>query len=251
VQRLRDLHELGDDPAFERFPATDELLLVLEHAQRWAGNLKQPGNTPVNVSGEAAVLRVKLWQYLREQADAGQLKAIEHGRAAGVPWQHFTEALCVTSKQGAFQKAQRLKAEQVREPGERRTPEVAREHADRAAAEERAERAMIIAQERRFPAAQHITRLLLEQRDDLTLDDMAAYWLSELTKTIDDRDNPAKRARFTSWLEALVRAIQGHARESGRPPATTDEARRALALATDFTHQERPEIPRQTTGEGA
>lgn len=88
--------------------------------------------------GEAAVLRAKLWQYLREQADAGQLKAIEHGRAAGMPWHHFVEALCVTSKQGAYQKAQRLKAEQVREPGERRAPEVAREHADHAAAEERA-----------------------------------------------------------------------------------------------------------------
>jgi hypothetical protein len=70
--------------------------------------LKHPKDSPVNVVGEAAVLRATLWQYLREQADAGQLKAIEDGRAVGVPWQHFTEALCVTSKQGAFQKARRL-----------------------------------------------------------------------------------------------------------------------------------------------
>ncbi|MFE4256033.1 hypothetical protein ACFRU3_42680 [Streptomyces sp. NPDC056910] len=70
---------------------------MLEHAQTWGDKLAQPENSPVNVKGEAAVLRATLWQYLREQADAGQLKAIETGRAAGVPWHHFTEALCVTS----------------------------------------------------------------------------------------------------------------------------------------------------------
>ncbi|MFF2132496.1 hypothetical protein ACFVW1_45630 [Streptomyces olivochromogenes] len=48
------------------------------------------------------------------------------------------------SQQGAYQKARRLKAEQVREPGERRTPEVARECEDRAAAEHRAERTLIL-----------------------------------------------------------------------------------------------------------
>ncbi|NWF31390.1 hypothetical protein HW130_35140, partial [Streptomyces sp. PKU-EA00015] len=51
---------------------------------------------------------------LREQADVGQLKAIEAGRAVGMPWHRFNEALCVNTKHGAQQKAQRLKAEQVR-----------------------------------------------------------------------------------------------------------------------------------------
>jgi hypothetical protein len=152
------------------------------------------------VVGEAAVLRAKLWQYLREQADAGQFKAVEDGQAAGVPWDHFTEALCVTSKQGAYQKARRLKADQVREPGERRTPDFAREHEERAAAEERAERALMLVQERRFPVAQRIGRLLLEHRDGIVLDHWAKYWLGEIAETIDDRDDPAKRARFTGWV---------------------------------------------------
>ncbi|WP_265568933.1 hypothetical protein [Streptomyces hygroscopicus] len=143
MSRLRELYLWGGDPAYERFPALHELFLVLDHAQTWAGEPKQPRDSPVNVVGEAAVLRATLWQYLREQADAGQLKAVGDGRAAGVPWQHFTGALCVTSKQGAYRKARRLKAEQVREPGERRTPKVAREHEDRAAAEQRAERALM------------------------------------------------------------------------------------------------------------
>ncbi|MGW2788208.1 hypothetical protein ACWC3X_44925, partial [Streptomyces populi] len=37
VNRLRQLHELGGDPAFERFPASEELFRVLVHAQTWAG----------------------------------------------------------------------------------------------------------------------------------------------------------------------------------------------------------------------
>ncbi|WP_328891936.1 hypothetical protein [Streptomyces sp. NBC_00316] len=247
VNRLRELHELGDDPELERFPASEELFLVLEHAQTWVSKLKQPKDCPVNVVGETAVLRATLWQYLREQADAGQLKAIEDGRAAGVPWDHFAEALCVTSKQGAYQKARRLKAEQVREPGERRTPEVARQHEDRAAAEQRAEQALMLVQERRFPVARQIGQLLLEHRDGMVLDTWATYWLGEIAETLDDRDDPAKRARFTGWVESLVRAIHGHASERKQPPTTTEEARRALALATEFTYQERPKIPEQVS----
>lgn len=74
-------------------------------------------------------------------------------------WHHFAGALSVASKQGAYQKARRLKAEQVREPDERRTPEVAREHEDRAAAEQRAELTLVLVQERRFPVARRIGRL--------------------------------------------------------------------------------------------
>jgi hypothetical protein len=218
VNRLRELHELGGDPAYERFPASEELFLVPDHAQTWAGKLKQPKDSPVNVVGEVAVLRAKLWQYLREQADIGQLKAIEDGRAVGVPWTHFTEALCVASEKGAYQKARRLKAEQVREPGERRTPDVVREHEERAAAEDRAERALLLVQERRFPVAQQLGRLLPEQRDGIVLDSWAAYWLGEIAETIDDRDDPAKRARFTGWVESFVR---------GRP-RTCSTARSAL-----------------------
>ncbi|WP_189327792.1 hypothetical protein [Streptomyces flaveus] len=71
----------------------------------------------------------------------------------------------MTSNQGAYQKARRLKAEQVRDPGERRTPEIAREYEGRKAAEQRAERALMLVQERRFPVARQIGRLLLEHRD--------------------------------------------------------------------------------------
>ncbi|MFI9586469.1 hypothetical protein ACIHCQ_32635 [Streptomyces sp. NPDC052236] len=240
AERLRELHRLGDDPEFERFPDPAELFLMLRHAERMAGELKQPTECPVNVVAEAAVLRAELWQFLREQADRGQLKAIETGRSAGVPWHHFAQALCVTSKQGAYQKARRLKAEQVRDPGERRTPEVARDHEKRVMAEERAERAQVLVQERRFPLAQRIGRLLLEHRDGMAMDSWSTYWLGELAETIDNRDDATKRARFTGWVESFVRAIQAHARERNQPATTTEGARQALALATEFTCQERP-----------
>lgn len=235
VKRLRELHKLAGDPAYERFPATEELFLVLQHAQTWASKLRQPSGHPENVVGEAAVLRATLWEYLRERADPGQLRAIEDGRAANMPWMSFAKALCVTSKQGVYQKARRLKAEQVREAGERRTPEVAREHEDRAAAEQRAEHTMVLAQERRFPVARRIGLSLLENRDGFVLDTWATYWLDEIAETTEDRDDPGKRARFTGWVEAFVRAVHGHARESGQPPTTTEAARQALALATEFT----------------
>jgi hypothetical protein len=171
---------------------------VLEHAQTLAGKLKQP-------------------------------KAIEDGRDAGVPWSHFTEALCVTSEQGAHQ-ARRLKAEQLREPGERRTPETAREHQARAAAEQRAERALMLVQERRFPVAQQIGRLLLEHRDGIVLDSWATFWLGEIAETIDDRDAPAERARFTGWVKSFVRAVHGHARQRNQPSTTPEGARQALPM---------------------
>ncbi|MFE4756533.1 hypothetical protein ACFRIB_41125 [Streptomyces mirabilis] len=245
ADRLRELHELGSDPELERFPDSQELLLVLLHADRTAGQLTQPEHQPVNVLGEAAVLRTKLWQYLRELADAKQLRAIEDGRDAGVPWDHFADALCVTSKQGAYQRARRLKAEQLREPGEWRTPEVATSHERRALTEERAERARITEQVRRFPLAVRIARMLLDQRDGLVVSGMSQYWLEEIEDTIDDRTTATERANFTGFIESFVRNILQLSQETGRQAATTADAQHALERATDFTLHQRPVIPRR------
>lgn len=69
TERLRELHRLGDDPRLEQFPDPAELFLVLRHAEQMASQLTQPANSPINVVGEAALLRAQMWQYLREQAD--------------------------------------------------------------------------------------------------------------------------------------------------------------------------------------
>ncbi|MFI0967765.1 hypothetical protein ACH4S8_41340 [Streptomyces sp. NPDC021080] len=146
-------------------------------------------------------------------------------------------------EQGAYEKARRLMAEQVRDSGEHRTPETAREHEQRAAAEQRAERALMLVQERRFPVARQIGRLLLEHRGSIVLDSWATYRLDEIAKTIDGREDPAERGRFTGWVESFVRAVHGHARQRNRPSINTEEARRALAPATESTFQEWPKTP--------
>ncbi|WP_406499322.1 hypothetical protein OHB06_00805 [Streptomyces sp. NBC_01604] len=44
---------------------------------------------------------------------------------------------------------------------------------------------------------------------------------------------------------ALTRAVHRHARQRNQPSTTTEDAHQALALATEFTYQERLKIPEQ------
>lgn len=81
-----------------------------------------------------AATRMHLGWYAAQRGWVDRSGTVSDVHAAGVPW-HCAGTLCVTYKQGAYPKARRLQAEQLREPGERRTPEVARCHEDRAASE--------------------------------------------------------------------------------------------------------------------
>ncbi|MFE5084437.1 hypothetical protein [Streptomyces mirabilis] len=83
--------------------------------------------------------------------------------------------------------------------------------------------------------------MLLEHRDGLVLGSWEANWLGERAENI---DYAAEYARFTGRLESFAR-IHSHASERNQPSTTTDESRRTLALANEFTYQERPEMPRQ------
>jgi hypothetical protein len=247
VDRLRELYEAGSDPEFEQFPASDELFLVLRHAERTAGELRVDTAKvdPKDVMGEAAVIRTKLWQYLREQADAGQLKAIEAGRAVGLPWHRFNEALCVNTKHGAQQKAQRLKAEQVRRPDERRAPETARAHELMDAAEEVERLGRIARNLPLFPIAHRLCHRLLEQREGLVVDGMSEWWLDDIAEVVDNRTTDLEKANLLDLLASFVREIHKLARDRNQPATTTDEARQALTAATDFVHRPVPAIPRQ------
>ncbi|MEU5539117.1 hypothetical protein [Streptomyces sp. NPDC020362] len=244
VDRLRELYQAGGDPEFERFPATDELFLVLRHAGLTAGELKVDTSTvdPKDVMGEAAVIRAKVWPYLREQADAGQLKAIEAGRAVGMPWHRFNEALCVNTKHGAQQKAQRLKAEQVRRPDERRAPETARAHELTDAAEEVERLGRIARNLPRFPIAHPLCHQLLEHRDGLVVEGMSDWWLDGIAEVVDNRTTDLEKANLTDLLASFEREIHKLTRDRNQPATTTDEARQALTAATDF-------VPPPTAGD--
>ncbi|WP_406423601.1 hypothetical protein OHA59_49680 [Streptomyces sp. NBC_01589] len=115
-------------------------------------------------------------------------------------------------------------------PSSRGVGPAARKHEDRTLAEERAERARVVAQERRFPLALRIGRMLVEHQGDFVVGTMSEYWLSEITNTIDHRETALKRANFSTFIEGFVREIHQLARERNQPATTTDEARRALML---------------------
>ncbi|MFF1707141.1 hypothetical protein ACFVXW_09390 [Streptomyces sp. NPDC058251] len=220
----------------------------MRHAERTASELKVDTAKidPEEVMGEAAVIRTKLWQYLREQADAGQLKAIEAGRVVGMPWHSFNEALCVNTKHGAQQKAQRLKAEQLRRPDERRAPETARAYELMDAAEEVERLGRIARNLPRFPIAHRLCHQLLEYRDvGLLVDGMSEWWLDDIAEVVDNRTTDLEKANLTDLLGSFVREIHKLAQERNQPATMTDEARHALTTATEFVHRPGPAIPRQ------
>ncbi|GAB2711424.1 hypothetical protein GCM10010442_34380 [Kitasatospora kifunensis] len=183
-----------------------------------------------------------LWRHVMEQGESFQLRAVEHGRGAGVEWSGFCEALGVESPQGAYQRARRLKATQVRTwPGERRSPEFARDHEERLAQEERERRTRQAAELRRFEEVRQACWLLLEQRDGLVLDAAANEWVSELADVVADRRTPAEQASLIVYLRQTVDEIHQLARRTNRPSSTTPAARRALEQATDLV--QKPALP--------
>ncbi|MEU9455947.1 hypothetical protein [Streptomyces sp. NPDC048277] len=78
------------------------------------------------------------------------------------------------------------------------------------------------------PVAQRIARQLLKHRDRFAWDSWARYWLEEIVENLDNRDDAAKRARFTDWVENFVKAVHAHARRRNQPSSTTDAAQCAL-----------------------
>ncbi|MFF4806165.1 hypothetical protein ACFY1U_48680 [Streptomyces sp. NPDC001351] len=146
---------------------------------------------------------------------------------------------------GAQQKAQRLKAEQVRRPDERRAPETARAYEPMDAADEVERSGRLAGNLPRFPIAQRLCHQLLQQRGGLVVDGMSLWWLDDIAAVVDDRTTDLEKANLTDLLESFVREIDKLARERNQPATTTVEARQALTAAADFVHRPVPAIPRQ------
>ena len=121
-------------------PAEQELFGALQYLEAHADALKT-----ADARRKAALARVKLWQYLREQADIHQSKAIDAARAANVEWAQLAPALAVNTVSAAYNKALRLRAAALPHPSHlesaiRRTPEAVLEAERLAAARAAAER---------------------------------------------------------------------------------------------------------------
>ncbi|MET8957405.1 hypothetical protein [Streptomyces sp. NPDC004533] len=234
VGDLRHLHEQAEDTNLDRMPADEELFGALLYLEFNAGALKSE-----EARRNSAITRVKLWEYLREQADVHQAKAIEQARAAHAEWADLAPALAVRVPSAAYNKAARLRAAALTDPdcGDRpvrRTPEAVveaeRKAAARAAAERRAQEEAANRHELLVPVAQR----LLEHRDGLNDDEDVIFWLDQIAEVLPDCQTATQVVSLGIYVEAVIRELRRVERTAARPATTTDDARLAYAAAAEL-----------------
>ncbi|MFD8376087.1 hypothetical protein ACFV2Z_35930 [Streptomyces sp. NPDC059688] len=223
------MHEEADDPEIDRMPDDDEIFKALIYLERRSGALKD-----AQARRDAAVKRVAMWQYLREQAEIHQANAVSDARKSGVPWLELMSALAVKSPSAAYNKAARLRATALadqREAAVRRTPEAVlaaeREIAARTAAERRAERDA----ERRHSLVLAVAQRLLQHRDGLSLDEDVTFWLEQIEDVLPDCRTATQMVSLGIYVKAVVRELRRIERTSGRAAAIAEDARLAYAAA--------------------
>lgn len=186
----------------------------------------------------ASVQRVRLWEYIREQADLHQARAIEQARASGVEWADLVSALAVNAPNAAYNKAKRLKAAALTDASHegrhvRRTPEavqeVERQVATRAAAERRAERQAA----RRHTLLAPVARRLIECRAGLDEDEDITFWLDQIAAVLPDCQTSTQLVSLETYVKAVVREVRHRERAKGKMAATAD-ARSAVEAAAEL-----------------
>ncbi|MEU2718650.1 hypothetical protein [Streptomyces sp. NPDC007205] len=232
IAELRQLHEDAEDENVGRMPADEELYQALLYLEAHSGALKSE-----EARRKAAITRVKLWEYLREQADVRQGKAIEDARAAKVEWTALAESLAVNTASAAYNKAKRLRATTLMDPERgdrpvRRTPEAVLVAERRAAAKAAAERRMQEEAARHHALLAPVAQRLIEHRAGLDDDDEVTFWLDQVAAVLPDCETPIQIVSLGRYVEAVVRELRRSERESARPAARTNEARLAYAAAT-------------------
>lgn len=238
--RLRDLLEehLSETSLL---PATEELYALLVFAERSSRRISD-----TSLRAEAAIHRVMLWQWLREQIDAHQLRAVDDARDAGVEWAQLVRPLGVESVPGAHNKVRRMRAEQaVGADGSpvRRTPAAVTAALAARAAEEaqaRTQASAALAHSGRILAA---ARLLHAHVGDLLTDDDDGdieYWINEMDAVLTDVEEAGfpTSAQVASLAVCLSRSssqIQRLAEARGHPTARTSQAAAAVEIASSIT----------------
>ncbi|MGV9937182.1 hypothetical protein ACWDY4_42760 [Streptomyces olivaceoviridis] len=236
VGELRKIHEDAEDPDVERMPADDELFGALVYAEKHVQALR---SQPPEVQRAAALKRVQLWEYLREQTEIHQVRAVEDARRAGAQWIELAPALAVGAPNAAYNKAKRLKAVQLIDETPqahpvRRTPEAVLSAERRIALEQAAERRAQEAAQRRHELLVPVATRLLEQRESLQCDEDADYWLEEIEAVLPHCQTPLQMLSLNRYLDAALRALLKLEKRTGRSPALTEEARLALAAAVEL-----------------
>ncbi|MFF9490161.1 hypothetical protein [Streptomyces sp. NPDC014676] len=239
IGELRQLHEDAEDPNIGRMPADEELFGALLYLEANASAL-----TSEAARRTAATKRVLLWEYLREQADLHQAKAIEHARAAGTEWTDLAPALAVNAPSAAYNKARRLQAVVLAAASHtgqtvRRTPEAVREAerlaAIRAAAERQAEEEAA----RRHALLAPVAQRLILHRSSLDDDDEVTFWLDQIEALLPDCHTATQLVSLQKYVEAAVRELRKAERMGALSAATPDAQasyRAAAGLLRDGSH---------------
>ncbi|MGW2034680.1 hypothetical protein [Streptomyces sp. NPDC001811] len=251
VGELRKMHEDAEDPDVERMPADDELFGALVYAEKHVQALR---GQPPEMQRAAALKRVQLWEYLREQTEVHQARAVDDARRAGAQWIELAPPLAVGAPNAAYNKAKRLKAVQLidgtpQAKPVRRTPEAVLDAERRIALEEAAERRAQEAAQRRHELLVPVVTRLLEQRESLQRDEDADYWLEEIEAVLPHCRTPLQMVSLNRYLDAALRALLKLEKRTGRSPALTDEARLVLDAAVEL--QKGPGVGHEPDSPGA
>ncbi|WP_241845046.1 hypothetical protein [Streptomyces silvensis] len=238
--QLYELHaraeRSGEQGYLERWPGDGEthgvLVFAQAHADRLTGEAYQ----------EAALLRITLAEWLRQQADPLQLRALDDARGAGVRWDRVAVALQYVNAEGeanpssAFNRHAALKVAVHGEPEDRRQPHVARIIEARAAQAEVHRRERERAEDARYPKLDALARALLRhvEAGKILTDPDDDFWWSELGEVVDDRRDASERANLVVYVRGAIRETASYARRSGKAPAGTEEAWRVLESAASL-----------------
>ncbi|GGJ39649.1 hypothetical protein GCM10010121_058450 [Streptomyces brasiliensis] len=236
VGELRQIHEEAEDPDVERMPADDELFGALLYVEKHVQALRRQST---EVQRAAALKRVQLWEYLREQTEIHQARAVDDARNAGAQWIQLAPAMAVGAPNAAYNKAKRLKAVELIDETPlanhvRRTPEAVLKAERRLALEQAAERRAQEAAQRLHELMVPVATRLLEQREALLRDDDIDYWLEEIEAVLPHCQTPLQMVSLNRYLDAALRALTKLERRSARSAALTEEARLALAAAVEL-----------------
>ncbi|MER5466845.1 hypothetical protein ABT010_40805 [Streptomyces sp. NPDC002668] len=237
VSELRKMYEQAGTA--DGMPADTEVYSALIWAEKNVGILDEAND---EVRRMAALERVLLWQYLREQIDRHQLQAVDQARSAGAEWAQLAGPLAVNAASAAYNKTQRMRTSTLtdgtpeRRPV-RRTPEAVAQAQRRIAAAERAERRRENEARRRHVLTARIARQLLDHRTALAQDAEVTDWLDEVAAVLPDCRTPTQQVSLATYTAAAVRALKQVEQRTARPAAATEEARLALAAATALLEQ--------------
>lgn len=232
IAELRHHHESAEDPDVERMPADDELFGALLYAEKHAHTLR---TISPQEQQAAALKRVELWEYLREQSEIHQSRAITDARGAGAEWARLAAPMAVGAPSAAYNKAKRLRATALSDAQNgqpvRRTPEAVIEAEHRIALEEAAERHAQEAARQRHALVVPVAERLLAHQNELLHDDDVEYWLEEIEAVLLSCHTATQVLSLSRYLDAAVRALQKAAQRTATPAASTEDARLAYAAA--------------------